>query len=34
MVKNRTGGSKTKGQARKFVNNTKQPTNIRLSQDE
>lgn len=34
MVKNTTGGSKTKGQARKFVNTAKQPTNIRLSQDE
>jgi len=34
MVKNTTGGSKTKGQARKFVNTARQPTNIRLSNDE
>ena len=34
MVKNTTGGSKTKGQARKFVNTAKQPTNIRLSNDD
>jgi translation initiation factor 1A len=34
MVKNRTGGSKTKGQARKFVNAPKQTNNLRVSQDE
>jgi len=34
MVKNTTGGSKTKGQARKFVNTAKQPTNIRLANDD
>jgi len=34
MVKNTTGGSKTKGQARKFANAPKQSANIRLSQDE
>jgi translation initiation factor 1A len=34
MVKNTTGGSKTKGQARKFVNAPKQSTNIRLANDE
>jgi len=34
MVKNTTGGSKTKGQARKFVNAPRQTTNIRLSNDE
>jgi translation initiation factor 1A len=34
MVKNRTGGCKTKGQARKFANAPKQSANIRLSQDE
>jgi len=34
MVKNTTGGSKTKGQARKFANAPKQSANIRLSNDE
>lgn len=34
MVKNRTGGSKTKGQARKFVNSVKQTSNLRISNDE
>jgi translation initiation factor 1A len=34
MVKNTTGGSKTKGQARKFVNAPRQSSNIRLSNDE
>lgn len=34
MVKNTTGGSKTKGQARKFVNIPKQTNNLRISQDE
>jgi translation initiation factor 1A len=34
MVKNTTGGSKHKGQARKFVNTPRQTTNIRLSNDE
>ena len=34
MVKNTTGGSKTKGQARKFANAPRQTSNIRLSNDE
>jgi translation initiation factor 1A len=34
MVKNTTGGSKTKGQARKFVNAPRQTSNIRLANDE
>ncbi len=34
MVKNTTGGSKTKGQARKFVNTVKQTTHLRVSNDE
>jgi translation initiation factor 1A len=34
MVKNTTGGSKTKGQARKFVNSVKQTSNLRISNDE
>jgi len=34
MVKNTTGGSKHKGQARKFVNAPRQNANIRLSTDE
>ena len=34
MVKNTTGGSKTKGQARKFANAPRQSANIRLSNDE
>jgi translation initiation factor IF-1 len=34
MVKNRTGGCKTKGQARKFVNSVKQTSNLRISNDE
>ena len=34
MVKNTTGGSKTKGQARKFANAPRQSSNIRLSNDE
>ena len=34
MVKNTTGGSKTKGQARKFVNSVKQTTHLRVSNDE
>ena len=34
MVKNTTGGSKTKGQARKFVNSIKQTTHLRVSNDE
>jgi translation initiation factor 1A len=34
MVKNTTGGSKTKGQARKFVNAPKQSASIRLSNDD
>lgn len=34
MVKNTTGGGKTKGQARKFVNIPKQTNNLRISQDE
>jgi translation initiation factor 1A len=34
MVKNTTGGSKAKGQARKFVNAPKQSNNLRVSQDE
>jgi len=33
MVKNTTGGSKTKGQARKFVNSIKQTTHLRVSND-
>jgi translation initiation factor 1A len=34
MVKNTTGGSKTKGQARKFANAPRQTVNIRLANDE
>lgn len=34
MVKNTTGGSKAKGQARKFVNNSKQARALRISTDE
>jgi len=34
MVKNTTGGSKTKGPARKFVNTARQPSNIRLAVDD
>jgi translation initiation factor 1A len=34
MVKNTTGGSKTKGQARKFVNSVKQTNSLRISNDE
>lgn len=34
MVKNTTGGGRTKGQARKFVNSVKQTTHLRVSNDE
>jgi translation initiation factor 1A len=34
MVKNRTGGGRTKGQARKFVNNVKQTSHLRVSNDD
>jgi initiation factor 1A len=34
MVKNTTGGSKAKGQARKFVTNSKQARALRVSTDE
>lgn len=34
MVKNTTGGSKAKGQARKFVSNAKQSRALRVSTDE
>jgi initiation factor 1A len=34
MVKNTTGGGRTKGQARKFVNSVKQTTQLRVSNDE
>jgi translation initiation factor 1A len=34
MVKNTTGGGRTKGQARKFLNSSKQPNNLRLSNDD
>jgi translation initiation factor IF-1 len=33
MVKNRTGGCKTKGQGRKYVNSVKQTNHLRVSND-